>query len=161
MMITYSNFLIHNWELSKKRNLSYSYGVDIDKLIGKNLRRIREQKKISQEQLAELINTPSTRLSAYETGREGMGKDIMSRVCKALDVRPYEFYFELGIPLIVDNDEKDLLHTYREAKELGGAVAEKIPQYGRFLLTETKKPEGKTTAKSRTSRIKATTRGVK
>jgi len=47
---------------------------DIDKLIGQNLRRIRKFKKLSQEQLGQLINNPPTKISALEKRQRRNGK---------------------------------------------------------------------------------------
>ena len=109
---------------------------DVDKLIGRNLRRIRESKNISQKELAKLINTLSVRLSAYEAGREGMGKDIMMRICRVLGVRPYEFFLEEDTPVVEDKAERELIQIIREARKYNNAVAENIYSYGKFVIAE-------------------------
>lgn len=110
--------------------------IDIDVLIGKNLRRLRLEKNISQESLAQMIGTTASRLSAYESGREGMGKDIMTRVCKALNVKPYEFYIEPSTPMAENDHEMQHLLLYREARQLG--LADEIDRYTRYTVEHEK-----------------------
>lgn len=127
---------------------------DLDILIGKNLKRIRESKKLSQENLGEMINITNTKISAIENGREGMGKDIMTRICNTLNIRPDEFYINKETPVLQDKDEQKMINIYREAKELGSMIAEKIPEYGKFIIKETKKPHTSSSQKSKTLRHK-------
>lgn len=115
--------------------------LDIDVLIGKNLRRIRKRLNLSQSQFAEAIGTTPQRLSAYETGRDGMGKDYMERICNKYDIRPWEFYLEDDTPVISESIEKDLNYTIRKAEKLG--VAEDIVKYSRFLVQEAKRQKKK------------------
>lgn len=136
-------------ELSKNDSAAIIAGMraeELDVLIGRNLRRLREARQISQKQLADTIQTPAPRISAYESGYEGMGKDIMARVCNALGVQPWEFYITDQTPCIVDENEKRILYTIREAEALG--VADDIERYGIFRIAEAKKT---TTATSRKS----------
>lgn len=120
-----------------------------------NLKRIRESRNLSQEKLAEMINTKKPRISALENGKEGMGKAIMERLCRTFNIRPYEFYLEPDTPIIEDEKEKELLYTFREAKALGDVVAENIPKYGRFIIQETKKPKEKGVRKGRKVRTES------
>lgn len=110
---------------------------DIDILIGKNLKRIRERAGLSQLKLALLIGTTPQRISAYETGRDGMGKDYMERVMRALKVEAWEFYITDSTPIVVDDYEREAIRIAREAGALH--VAEDIVRYGRFRIEEAKK----------------------
>ena len=107
---------------------------EIDERIGKNLRRIREAHHISQKHLAELIGTPAPRISEYETGAEGMGKDIMARICRVLKVELWEFYWTEKMPIIVDEHEREALERYRREQTAG--VAEDVAKYGEFRISE-------------------------
>ncbi len=117
--------------------------IDIDKLIGENLKRIRLAKGLTQDRLAEMVIIPKALISDTENNKRGIGKDIMSRICKALNIKPYEFYLEPDTPIIEDDLEKETLSTLREAKKFGIMVAEKIPEYGRFVIKEAKKSKTK------------------
>jgi len=113
------------------------YSMDIDKTIGLNLRRIREAAGLSQSELADRIGSLPQRVSAYENGREGMGKDYMDRVCKALNADPWEFYVTSRTPIVTDKGEREALELYRAEKAAG--VSEDVAKYGRFRIEEARK----------------------
>jgi transcriptional regulator with XRE-family HTH domain len=113
--------------------------MNLDILIGKNLRRLRKLAGISQERLAKLVGTTSTRLSAYENGRDGMGKDIMSRICKALNVEYYEFYLTDNTPILKDNKEKYLIHIYRKIQKIDKKIADELIRYGEWKIERAEK----------------------
>jgi transcriptional regulator with XRE-family HTH domain len=58
--------------------------------LGKNLRRLRLAKGLTQEQLAELAETDKRYISAMEGGR-GIGSKMFSRLCRALNADSQEF----------------------------------------------------------------------
>lgn len=58
---------------------------DLDRLMGHNLKRMRETHGWSQEKLAELIDTDRRYISAVENGR-GIGKSLLDRLCRVLEV---------------------------------------------------------------------------
>ena len=65
-------------------------------LVAKNLRKIRESKKISQEKLAEVAELHRTYISSVERGERNVTIDSMERFAKALDIdirdllKPYD-----------------------------------------------------------------------
>lgn len=135
--------------------LLYVQKREIDVMVGRNLKRLRIHSGMTQEGLAEKLNiTSSGLIPQWESGVKGIGKNVLEKLCVIFNVRPYEFYIEDKTPLITDEDEKDLLITFREAKELGGAVAEKIPEFGRFIITQTKKSKRTGTGKGKKTRHK-------
>ena len=107
---------------------------DIDILIGQNLRRLREERRLSQNDLAEKIGVRSSRISAIEHGREGMGKYLMTRICKTLDVPPYVFY---SSPMTdktgtEDDQAQRVLALIREARALG--LMDDLQEYAEYLI---------------------------
>ena len=62
---------------------------------GKNLRRLREERGLTQEQLAELAETSPKYLSPIENGKRNIGPELMPKLCKVFGVEPKEF--EKGI----------------------------------------------------------------
>ena len=112
---------------------------DIDKLIGKNLKRLRLEKKLTQEKLGELIGVDGNVIARIEGNILGLGKKSMSKICNVLNVKPYEFFIEEDTPVIENEYEKEVLKISREAKALGNMVAESISKYGRFIIAETQK----------------------
>jgi transcriptional regulator with XRE-family HTH domain len=114
-------------------------GHDIDIRIGKNLKRLREVRTVSQQKLADMINTPQARLSAYENGREGMGKDIMARICNALNVELYEFYVNEKTPVVHDPQERRVLQKLKEARDLG--IYDVMMEYAEYLIEKHRKTQ--------------------
>jgi transcriptional regulator with XRE-family HTH domain len=114
---------------------SNMHSVDINSLLGSNLKRIREGKGISQKVLADMIDTDPPRISEWEAGRRGIGKDILSRLCAALGVEPYEFYIKDEQQSLFPKDpfERDALETLRAAEAVG--VAEDGMNYMKYLVT--------------------------
>lgn len=112
--------------------------MDINVLIGRNLKRLREARGLSQPQLARLIGTTPQRLSSYEVGRDGMGKEYMERVCKALEAEPWEFFVKNDTPIVRDKKEQNYLALLRRAEDMG--IAEKVLDYCTFEMQRTKKP---------------------
>lgn len=63
---------------------------DLDRLMGQNLKRMREKRGWSQEQLAEMIDTDRRYISALENGR-GIGTSVLDRLCGVLKVTEDDF----------------------------------------------------------------------
>ena len=56
------------------------------KLIGKHLRMLREQKKITQTDLAALLNTSQSTMSSYENGKTTILTAFLYSICKRYKV---------------------------------------------------------------------------
>lgn len=54
--------------------------------IGKNIKSLREDKKLSQEQLAEMLFVTRQTVSNYETGRSRPDVEMLTRIAEVLDV---------------------------------------------------------------------------
>lgn len=136
--------------------VTFAY-MSIDALIGQNLKRLRLLKGLSQDALAEMVQIPKSLISAAENDKRGIGKDIMTRICKALNVQPYEFYLDENTPLPATELEKKALFMARAA---GSAkldyIAEEIVEYGNQRIERLKKEQKKAGSdKSRAARLKA------
>ncbi|HXX33372.1 MAG TPA: helix-turn-helix transcriptional regulator [Thermodesulfobacteriota bacterium] len=107
----------------------------IDRIIAANLKRLRERSGLKQSELAQMIETPDTRICAYEEGGECVDKETIIKICQSLGVRFFEFFVEPDTPIVAESDEKCFLENYRKAKEMGIAV--QVCQYLEFLI-ETK-----------------------
>lgn len=57
-----------------------------------NIRRIRKEKKITQEKLEELTGIKQSALSKYERGTVIPGTEILNRIAKGLGVSVTKFY---------------------------------------------------------------------
>lgn len=65
--------------------------ADIKKLMGKNLARLRKERRLTQERLAETIETNAGHISQMEKGR-GIGQEVLAKLCIALNAKPLEFF---------------------------------------------------------------------
>ena len=130
--------------------------MDIDALIGQNLKRIRLSKKLSQDHLAELVQIPKSLISGAENNKRGIGKDILSRLCKALNVQPYEFYLDEKTPLPISDLERKAIYAVREAEHSGvGYIAEETCTYLSHRVNTIKKQKKAGPHKGRAARLKA------
>ena len=52
----------------------------------------RKKKKLTQLQLAELVDVDRSHISAIELGNVGVSFDVIFELCKALEVKPRELF---------------------------------------------------------------------
>lgn len=60
------------------------------KIFGENIKKIREEKGFSQEELANLAEFDRTYISLIERGKRNLSLLNICRFAKALEVKPYE-----------------------------------------------------------------------
>lgn len=90
--------------------------------IGSRIRRYREERCLSQKQLAELIGVKNSRVSNWEQGLNRPDADILAALCRALQVSPSEL---LDVRLVDDElnaQERKVIMAYRTKTELQPAV---------------------------------------
>lgn len=90
--------------------------------IGIRIRKYIELRGLSQKELADLIGVSNSRVSNWEQGINRPNADIISDLCKALDVSPSEL---LDIQISTDSlneQERKLISAYRNKPELQEAV---------------------------------------
>ncbi|MDD2628524.1 MAG: helix-turn-helix transcriptional regulator [Clostridia bacterium] len=66
--------------------------MDLAKLLGKNVKYYRFQKKLTQEQLAEKLNASSNYIGRIERGQHSPSLKKIAHISKVLDVEPYELF---------------------------------------------------------------------
>lgn len=59
---------------------------------GQNLKKIRKSKHLTQERLAELLNIGLPNISYIENGKTYPSVCTVEKICKVLNVEPYELY---------------------------------------------------------------------
>ena len=129
---------------------------DIDIIIGKNLKRLRKQNKLTQAKLGDLINIDGNVIAQLEGAIIGMGKDIMTRLCNALNIEPYEFYIKDDTPLPVTNLQHKALQMAKEAEKAKlQQIAEENIEYTSHRIKTLKKSEGKSDKPRRNIKTKA------
>lgn len=66
--------------------------VDIKKLLGKKIKKLRIKKDLTQEQLAERINVSQRTLSGIECGNNFLTAETLERLTESLDVTVDELF---------------------------------------------------------------------
>jgi transcriptional regulator with XRE-family HTH domain len=67
-------------------------GADIARLFGKNLKRIRNSKKISQMTLANMADLTHNFINEIENGRKWVSSDTIARLAAILEAEPFQFF---------------------------------------------------------------------
>ncbi|MDK3208390.1 helix-turn-helix transcriptional regulator [Clostridioides difficile] len=72
--------------------------------IGKNLKKIRKQKELTQIQLAEISDISRNALINYENDKRIPNIDTLSKLAKALKIEKTIFYFDIENEVITNED---------------------------------------------------------
>ncbi|MEI3271002.1 MAG: helix-turn-helix transcriptional regulator [Candidatus Gastranaerophilaceae bacterium] len=89
--------------------------------LGQRIQKLRKDKKITQEQLAEMVGIDPKNISRIEKGNNYPTAENLTSIAKALNVDIYELFVFNSIPLeqmkeeIINslNSEKNILHLYQ------------------------------------------------
>lgn len=76
--------------------------MDIKKLLGKRIQEIRKSKKMTQEQVAEIIEMEPASLSNIENGKYYPTAENLEKILNALETKPSELFI---IEHLASNDE--------------------------------------------------------
>lgn len=82
----------------------------------------REDRKLSQKELANLIGISNSRISNWEKGINRPDADILADLCRVLRVSPSELLDVHLDPEEFTSKEKEVLAAYRDKPELQHAV---------------------------------------
>lgn len=66
--------------------------MGLKKIFAKNLKELRKRNKMTQEQLAELVNVAPRHISFIETGRSFPSCELLERLCTVLQTNAFEFF---------------------------------------------------------------------
>lgn len=66
--------------------------MSIKKLLGKRLQEIRKSKKLTQEQVAELVDIETVSLSNIENGKYFPSAENLDKLLKVLEINPSEIF---------------------------------------------------------------------
>jgi transcriptional regulator with XRE-family HTH domain len=111
--------------------------TELNILMGLNLRKLRMQSKLTQERLAERLQVSNGLIPKWEAGRKGIGKNVLLKLCKVFNVRPYVFFVDERAPYIACSREQVVVAKIREAERLG--IADVIEQFSDFMVVYAKK----------------------
>lgn len=88
--------------------------------IGKKIRNAREEKGISQKELAKILGVSPARLSNWELGINRPDADMIGIICKNLSISANDL---LGLPIVPDpmpsRNEMDIVKKYRALDDYG------------------------------------------
>ena len=74
---------------------------EVQQLLGFRLKNIRKSKKISQEELAELMDISVTSISNIETGKRAISLKTLEKLSKVLNIKIYELFL-FSIPFALE-----------------------------------------------------------
>lgn len=78
--------------------------MDILNLFSSNIRRIRKDRGLTQEELADACGMHRTYISAIERGKRSISLNNISKIAASLQVEPYELF----MPLIEEGTKRDI-----------------------------------------------------
>lgn len=65
---------------------------DLYEKFGLNIVYYRKRKKLTQLQLAELVDVDRSHISAVELGKVGLSLDVIFKLCEVLEITPKELF---------------------------------------------------------------------
>jgi transcriptional regulator with XRE-family HTH domain len=77
-----------------------------NKKIGENLRRLRNIERMTQEELAQIMEMARASIANMETGRQAMSAYQAMRIATALKLQSIEELFDMRLPLDDGSDAK-------------------------------------------------------
>lgn len=103
--------------------------MNLKSAFAKNLKQIRKQRGLTQEELAELVNVAPRHISFIETARSFPSSDLLERLCAVLNVNYsslFEFEENLSREQILGRiqditeklDDKKLKYIYKMVSEI-------------------------------------------
>ena len=102
---------------------------ELDRHIGKRLRKLRQHHKISAEKLADALNTTQQQISRYENGNNKLGASQLYNLANCLNTPISWFYldYEPDAPVAALQEATPVYETGRVQEELD-IIATSWPQ---------------------------------
>lgn len=88
----------------------------LKKILGANIRRLRNDKGISQERLAKMVAMSPNGLSYIETGINWAKRETLAKIAYMLQVEPFELLIDVQIKFKKD-DFKNLVEIIEKIKD--------------------------------------------
>jgi len=102
-------------------------GKAVKAILGKNIKSIRSQKKLTQAVLAEKANISIIFLSSIERGAKYPKADILARIAQVLEVEVFELFKGSLVPF---DSKKLVTHLSKDiSKKLNSALDDIFKQY--------------------------------
>ena len=77
----------------------------LEKLVAENVKRIRKERGLTQEQLAELCETATSYIGLLETGKNVPKLSTIERIATALNVNPLVFFRDTRQNMLEQQEE--------------------------------------------------------
>jgi transcriptional regulator with XRE-family HTH domain len=103
--------------------------------IGQVIRRIREARKATLEEIAFASNTNASNLSRIERGRQGYSPEVLARIAEALGVTVAELHVQAEMATGAKSDSSLGSHTQRASVALTAKYTALSPE-NRILTDE-------------------------
>lgn len=87
-------------EKEVKQNMEIQDEVFDAELMGRQLKKLRNASKLSQERFAERLGMSRDTIYNYEKGKTAIPHDLIKRLCQEFNVSADYFYFNIDKPLI-------------------------------------------------------------
>ena len=87
--------------------------IDIKKLLGSNIKKIRKARGLTQEKLAEMVEISPPNISYIETGKFAPSIETLQKIARALNVEPYELY-KFKQEVSVEDIKKELFEALEQ-----------------------------------------------
>lgn len=108
--------------------------MNIKKVFGEKIKRIRKKKNLTQEQLAELIDISPRNLSKIEVGECFVKAETLEKLLKALDISTEELFANEHIK---ESEELlNLIYNILDKIKNDRKKLEKIYKISKFLIDE-------------------------
>ena len=96
-------------------------------IVGENIRKKREEKGLSQETLAQVLNVTRQTVSSWETGRTEPDLDTLHRIAQVLEVTVEELIYSqrLKEPTVIQQvvERKEVKNSIEAGSVIGTALA--------------------------------------
>jgi transcriptional regulator with XRE-family HTH domain len=91
--------------------MNEALGSDMTLLFGKNLKRIRSRKGISQLILADMVDLSQNFINEIENGRKWISSDTLAQLSAALETEPFQFFLP---DRAIENINTEIFNGYIE-----------------------------------------------
>jgi transcriptional regulator with XRE-family HTH domain len=113
---------------------------ELNKITGKNIKRLRNKHGFTQQELATRIKSKTSHISEMENGKRGVGEKIIVRLCNVFKVEPYEFYVNNHSPIPLTPLEYKALRIIKDADEIkANHILEEVCEFAQHRINSMKK----------------------
>jgi len=109
---------------------------DLRAIFGKNLKKQRIFKGISQAKLAEILDISPNFISDLESGKRWVSSDTLVNLAEALNIEVYELLKPTQIP---ENEVSEFINSYtgKAAAAVSEAVARSLEEIRKLYINKT------------------------